>query len=320
MSLRTTIFGSRYWFITTITDLNISGIYGTAFQLSFTVPLSSHTISYYEVYLNGVYWGNIQKPGDFVVHIQQQTTYSVTIVPVDINEKKGNQSNTATETTVIPVVPTTGLLSYYKLDELTKPNAVDSYGTLNGTHSPNAVLGDPGKKGTLVRHIRGSSWTDLMNNNTLSPSRTSPFSVCLWAKINQLESATYINRAFTFKKTKTTSAIILGFDKTNRAFVFINGTAFRSAVGSVTANTLFHLGVTFDGQKFTGYFQGTKIFEHNDVMPILEPTPVQIGYYNQTSLEPIGINGSVDELPIYQKALNPGEMSDFFNHSNGITL
>ncbi len=319
MSFRSNIFAQKLVNPFSINDLHIGIINGTAFQLLFTEPTGA---TVYEVYVDGVLKNTITGSGDYVVLLQQQTQYSIYVKAIKSVGGEFGISNTVIANTGISVVSQNGLLRYYKLDDSTTV-ALDSFANGNGTHSSGVVYGEAGKQGNSTKYTK-ADYTDLINNTSITPTATSPFSVCCWAKTPLIESATYEHRAFTFKRNNESSAVILGFDQANRAFFFVNGTAFRTPINSIAVNTLYHLGITYNGEKFTGYFNGRRLFEHTGTMPALTTYPVQISYHNpllaNSASADIGIIGNVDELPIYQRALTAGEMSDHFNNNVGITL
>lgn len=130
-----------------VTDLSAGTVYNTAIQLNFTPPSSTNAIDYYECYVNGVLKNTITASGQYIIGLTPNTFYNITLKAVDIFYNKSIVSNTVSQSTngVNPAVPTTGLVSYYKLDS----NSNDSFGSNNGTDtSVSYVSGKIGNAGS----------------------------------------------------------------------------------------------------------------------------------------------------------------------------
>lgn len=130
-----------------ITNLSAGTTYNTAIQLNFTPPSSTNAIDYYECYVNGVLKNTITASGQYIIGLTPNTFYNITLKAVDIFYNKSIVSNTVSQSTngVNPAVPTTGLVSYYKLDS----NSNDSFGSNNGTDtSVSYVSGKIGNAGS----------------------------------------------------------------------------------------------------------------------------------------------------------------------------
>ena len=82
-----------------ITTLSAGTIYNTAIQLNFTPPSSTNAIDYYEVYINGVFSKNITASGQLITGLTASTSYSITVIAVDIFLNKSTVSNTLTQLT-----------------------------------------------------------------------------------------------------------------------------------------------------------------------------------------------------------------------------
>jgi len=121
-----------------ITGLSVSAIRNTGFKLDFIPPSSTNTIDFYEVYVNGVFLQKTDANG-YVRALLPSTLYSgITVKAVDIYYNHSLNSNAVSATTLATQTdsyPSTGLISYYKLDEISGTSVADSFGvnTLTNT-------------------------------------------------------------------------------------------------------------------------------------------------------------------------------------------
>jgi hypothetical protein len=76
-----------------VTNLSVGTIYNTAIQLNFTAPSSTNTIDYYECYSNGVFKNNITASGQYITGLIANTSYTITVIAVDVFYNKSVVSN-----------------------------------------------------------------------------------------------------------------------------------------------------------------------------------------------------------------------------------
>lgn len=159
-----------------VTTLASGTIYNTAIQLNFTPPSSTNAIDYYEVWLNGVNSGKtITVSGQYITGLTASTPYSITIIAVDIFYNKSVVSNTAVQSTSNNSWDiTTGLVSYYKLDE-SSGNALDNFGSKTLTNT-GITANQSGKIGTSYL----STTLGQKLETTLATPITSNFSINIW--------------------------------------------------------------------------------------------------------------------------------------------
>lgn len=82
-----------------ITDLSAGTIYNMAIQLNFTPPSSTNAIDYYECYANGVLKNIITGSGQYIYGLTENTSYNITIKPVDIYYNKSSSNSVSVTTT-----------------------------------------------------------------------------------------------------------------------------------------------------------------------------------------------------------------------------
>ncbi|MHC0441621.1 fibronectin type III domain-containing protein [Flavobacterium sp. 3-210] len=83
-----------------IIDLTAGIITSTTIQLNFTVPSSTNTLDFYEVYLNSVYKGKITASGQNVTGLTTGSLYKIEVYAVDVYYNKSLISNIISVTTL----------------------------------------------------------------------------------------------------------------------------------------------------------------------------------------------------------------------------
>ncbi len=290
-----------------ITDLSIGAINGTSMQLNFTAPTGSvNSIEFYEVYIDGIYNNTILASGEYATGLKENTAYSIVVKPVDIYYNKSS-SNTIQQSTSFSSVHTSGLMSYYKLDG----NGLDSYSTNNA-----AVFGTTptvsGKVGTALNLTNG--YLEPFLSSSLLPTKSTPFSVLIWSKPDVIGSGNYANRLFTIYKAAGSSAMIFGFDNTNKIFLFLEGT--RYEIGAAEVSIFYHFAVRYNGSEIKVSINNKLLFTLSYVFTVAgSANAVQISHSAA-----VKINGLADEAAIYNISISDNTIADSFNNGNGVTI
>lgn len=298
-----------------VTTLAAGTIYNTAIQLNFTPPSSTNAIDFYEVYVNGVLSSKrVTSSGEYVTGLTPSTSYSdITLIAVDVFYNKsavGNSISTATNTT--SAVPTTGLVSYYKIDS----NSNDSFGSNNGTDtSISYVAGKVSNaasfNGTTSTIVKASSSFDFFGSQNISFS--------CWIKPSVMPSS-YID-LISIQEVGTPGTI----DKSLR--LYNNGSVgFYCFDGAVkNAQTIAGLVNTSEWNYLIGVFDGSNLKVY--VNGVLRATLACSGSFNFTSPQlTIGkssagvFNGLIDEISIHSVALSQTQISLQFNNGAGTSL
>jgi len=287
-----------------VTNLSIGTKYGSALQLNFTPPSSVNEIEFYECYTNGIYKNNISGSGGHITGLNLDTPYTITIKAVDIYLNKSGFSNSESIITNSGEDIATGLVSYYKLDEISGTTILDSFGSNNGisnaatkgvTGKINKAISCTGTGGVVI-----SSGAILFNKGALS----------IWVKSSNFGSGF---RGIFFKPQDyglLTNNNIIG--TYNWASGFIS-TGVNIADGNwhhIVYN--FNQGVA-DGTEF--YIDGALVLTATSYKGA-SSNSLCIGENNGQQFS----TGLFDEAALYNDNLTIGEISDIYNNGNGLTI
>jgi hypothetical protein len=311
-----------------VTTLTSGTIYNTAVQLNFTAPSSTNAIDYYEVYVDGVYKNKITASGQYITGLTANTSYNITVIAVDIFYNKSVVSNSVSvSTNTTSAVPTTGLVSYYKLDS----NSNDSYGTNNGTDT--AVSYVSGKVGNAASFNGSTSYTSIADNNNLSFTNGTndlPFSVSFWFKMTSLTVGFFVSKSSSGFATNVGEWNVY-YNSGNMVVLFSNKTtgylannfAFTPVIG-----TWYHAVMTYSGNSLNS---GIKLYVDSISKPFVSiNSGVYTSMQNTSSNMIFGqekagggsfkLNGELDEISIYNVAITQTEIDLLYNSGTGITL
>lgn len=287
-----------------ITTLALGTIYNTAIQLNFTAPSSANAIDYYECYANGILKNRITESSQYVTGLTANTAYQFTVVAVDVFYNKSVVSNSVSvSTNNTSAVPLTGLVSYYKLES----NSIDSHGTNNGVDT--AVTYGVGKivNGTVLNGA--SSYISLGNNANL---QLSIGSISFWSKTSNA-GASYrglVVKQFAYGLFLSSGILVVYNWGTNAGE--------RSTGINLNDNIWHHLVLVFDSGTANNNIYVDGVLRYTFSMAVS----------NQNTAATIGsgggatqlINGSIDEVSIYNTKLTQSQISLIYNNGNGITL
>jgi len=287
-------------------NLTITETYLTALTLELTQPVSVNTIDYYEVYVNGLEYSKITGNGDQIVGLNDNTSYQIAIIAVDVKYNKSIMSNAVNGTTTAQgIVPVAGLISYYKLDE-TSGGVLDSQSTNHGVN--NGVA-----RGVLAKIGNGFSFngsTDVLLN--YSAFNLSKGSISLWVKSSDFGSN------YRGLVSKDSQYGILTQNNILLAYSWGAPTGVKSTEINIANNVWQHIVMTF----VQGVTNGTKIYLNGNL--VLTNT---IGNATSSNALYLGRNASsqrmlglMDEVCFYNKIISQVEVLELHNNGNGVTL
>jgi hypothetical protein len=286
-----------------VTDLSSGTIYNTAIQLNFTPPSSTNAIDYYELYNNGVFVKNITASGQYITGLTPSTNYNITLIAVDVFYNKSVVSNSlSVSTNTTSAVPTTGLVSYYKLDS----NSNDSYGSNNGTDTSVSYVS--GKISNAGSYNGTTSKTVIGNPANL---QLSTGSISCWIKTIGAGSSD----RFLFGKPFAYAIYI----RNGVVTVYSWGTPSGSKSTGININDgLWHnIVYVFESGTALNYVYVDGVLRLTTSMSVsAQSDPATIGdsNYNQP------INALIDEASIYNTKLTQTQIDLLYNSGNGITL
>lgn len=293
-----------------ISNLSVGIIYNTAVQLNFT-PLSiTNAIDYYECYANGILKNRITASGQYITGLTASTSYNITVVAVDVFYNKSVVSSSLiASTNTTSAQPTTGLVSYYKLDS----NSNDNFGSNYGVDT--SVTYGVGKIGNGAI-FNGSTSKSTINLSNLSSSACS---VNFWIKLIN-HTPTDINK---------TGIMSLNTESSNSHYPFTDGNIYlglltntRKTIGAgvVTDRAILHM-CTITADAVSNVWK----FYQNGIL--VTTSTVGVNPINLLSLSTFGkskdtyfLNGLLDEISIYNIALTQSQILLIYNNGNGITL
>jgi len=80
-----------------ITDLAVATVYATSIDLVWTLPSSTNTIDYYEIYVDGIFNKKVTTLSATITGLTYLQTYNFTVIAVDIFYNKSEVSNILTQ-------------------------------------------------------------------------------------------------------------------------------------------------------------------------------------------------------------------------------
>jgi chitodextrinase len=218
--------------------------------------------------------------------------------------------------TVQSSAPTNGLIGYWKLDEGSGITASDSVGTNHGTltNGPTWALG---KVGSAVNFNGVNNYISLPNIDVVGTGIT----IAAWVKLSAADTSSdyrIISKATTWSEDD--HWWMLG--TTNSA-----GTKLRARLkaggvtqtlvassGNLSVGVWHHAVLRYDGTTMKLYLDGVEVgsVSKTGTLDTNVSAPVNIGR-NPGTPDTGYINGSVDEVRIYNRALSVAEIIDVMN-------
>ena len=214
---------------------------------------------------------------------------------------------TITFTVDVPLDLTTGLVGYWKLDELTGTTAADSSG--NGYNATTA--GSPQWNPAQVNGGLTFDGVDDGAQTGSAPLLDAPTHLTLSAWVNH--GATNAFRSIIDKRDAGTDGYDLYLTDTSRAFVRINQETLTGAT-VLTSGTWHHIAAVWDGSTVTLYVNGV-LNASKSVSTTLSTTgALRIGEH--FSVNDYRFDGTLDEVRVYDRALNAAEVQGLVNYTD----
>jgi hypothetical protein len=265
---------------------------------------SINTVEYFEVTINGTYYGKVI-PNGYILGLSPSTTYFILLKAVDIYFNKSVLSaplSASTNTTDISH-PTANIKAYYKMEG----NVNDSAGSNNGTAT--AITYTDGVVGQTAV-FNGS--TSIIKSNSLDFDifGTTPFSFTALVNLTSLPTGSNTYGIIAIQENTTPSTVdkSIRITSTGKVILYAYDGAVKnatSAAGKIAINTNYVLVGTYDGVNLKVYING-----------VLEATLAASGTFNFTnptlaishiSGTTVATNGKIDEVVMWSSALTSGE-------------
>ena len=229
-----------------------------------------------------------------------------------------NQVSTQATETCVPPPP--GIIAWWPFDETSGTTAEEVIGGRNGVHI-NGPVPTPGKVGGALRFNGSSSYVGAPDSD-LWAFGTGNFTVELWANFDAPTSGDIVHPGDVFissddgpgTQNKWIFALgggLLELIVVNTADVPPNFFLVRAPFSPVVGEW-YHLAITKTATLFTIYVNGVEVGSEVSTPPIANANaPLIIGQSN----EPFGgfMNGLLDEVTIYNRALTQGELQAIFD-------
>lgn len=201
-----------------------------------------------------------------------------------------------------------GIISYYKMDETSGSTQPDELNYDDLTKVNTVTFGVDG----LINYGVGSGGTDnyLSASDYSNPSMGTTYSINYWFNIT-----TYSNgKTLSFKDNGGTSHLAIGYSSSQMVWETNDGTFDTgNLVNSPTTNVWHMLTIVVNSTGNFYYYDGS--FLTSDVNnPDLSASKLMFGGASGES----GQNQSLDELGIWDRSLNPAEITELYNSGAGL--
>jgi len=206
-------------------------------------------------------------------------------------------------------------VSYWRLGESTGTTAADAKGGRNGTYVNGPVLG---VAGALVGDSDKAATFDGTNDRVEVPYTAvlnpATFTLEAWAKASTTAGFKTVMSSWT--NDGTAAGFGIWAYGANWEFYLAHGTGSQSVAAPITANTWTHIAATYDGTTMRLYTDGqlrsaqTGGYVPNTSSPFSIGGATYVGSNWQHFL-----NGSVDEVAIYNTALPQARIQAHYNAS-----
>ncbi len=248
------------------------------------------------------------------------TNYAYTVTANDnaSHTSGATNFNVAIERYDEVVHATTGLVSYWRLDETAGTLADDDQGTNNGTYTNTPTLNQGtalvGDAGNSVRFNNGVTNEYVQIPDSASLDFAGNSTIEAW-----IQSATLsVNNATVIGKGSTTSWAVQRNGGTNTPAWLTNGTTATTLAGTANINSgaWIHIVVVRNGTTKQIYINGvldaTATITGN---PNTNGSPVRIAENGQTAGR--YWRGYIDEVAVYNQPLSAGDILDHYNAGMG---
>jgi hypothetical protein len=207
----------------------------------------------------------------------------------------------------------TGLVGYWKLDETSGPYINDEVG-INDGQVYNATINQTGKIGKAVS-FDGSG--DYIRCATQSWVGTGNFSITAWINITSFGTETTVSNIFTSGTETTNAGIKFYCYGDGKLHCDLANSAGPVSTSTLSTGTWYLVGVTNNGGTFQLYINGSADGSSTSKSPNIASGYQRFGRDVATGSN--YINGLIDEVGVWSKALTPTEFTELYNLGTGIT-
>jgi hypothetical protein len=199
----------------------------------------------------------------------------------------------------------TGLRGYWALNETVGNTASDSSGNNNaGTLINGPAWNGAGRVGGAVSFDGVNDYVSLGNPASLIPGNS--ITLAAWVKLNDLS----INRFF-FAKYAGPTPTFMRYERNQGIKCVVGGTGVV-APASIVTGQWYHAACTYDGATVRVYVNGVQVASAAKTGAIADAVGIDwaIGAGIAANSVPLGfMNGLVDEVRLYNRALTPADVA-----------
>ena len=206
----------------------------------------------------------------------------------------------------VDVASPSGPIAHWKLDEANGTTAVDSVGGHDGT-----VVGNPTwSAGTLGGALDYDGVGDRVDVGSIMDGSASQISVTAWVFKRDIEDDRVISKSSSTAIVDHIFSLgVAGTTIRTRLRTTDNGGISNYDGGIISLNQWVHLAFTYDGAMLRIYSDGTETASYVVTGDMIASTQgVAIGNVNAT--DDRYWNGLLDDVRIYDRALDPAEIAD----------
>lgn len=236
--------------------------------------------------------------------------------------------------------PSTGLVSYWKLDETSGTTTIDNTGANNGTIT-GATVNETGKISKAYT-FANSNYIEIANESNFDflSNLTASFTISLWIKTTTTSSGRILTKSLSAAQGRgldinfnyNTLAVICDFNETNLKKRTYSASDWDTGAPNYTPYYLndgdwHHLVIVGSGDvnadaAVTFYLDGrttssTGLSKNGTVASITSDYPVRIGAPINSASG--GIIATIDEIGVWNTTLSSSDVASLYNSGNGLT-
>lgn len=301
-----------------INDLSVGQIKSTEIKLNFTIPTSSNAIDFYEVYVDGKINSRHKDALNVsAIGLKPNTTFlNISVVAVDVLYNKGDQSNLIpTTTTISTTLNTTGLISYYKLNESLGTEVKDSFNYYTGLF--NSRKSEINKIGKIEKSYKftGLSHIDGIDIRNLPITDKATFNA--WVKLPTHTPSIENKTGFAYFNESDFSSHY-PFTDGNIYLALFSSTRKTIGQGIVTDRTQWHM-ITVTANKITNewkFYQNAQLVYTGTVGGFTLNENMQIGRSEKLFFGDFNIC----EISFYNEDIPLAQIQSLYNSGSGTTI